>query len=71
MPVRKALLYDERPDRLGGNMERAKGIEPSYEHWQCPALPLSYARIMTLFSTVAEQSQDFLVTYFTVSELCV
>ena len=25
--------------------ERMKGIEPSYQHWQCRALPLSYTRI--------------------------
>lgn len=26
-------------------MERVKGIEPSSEAWEAPALPLSYTRI--------------------------
>jgi hypothetical protein len=27
------------------NMERVKGIEPSYDAWEAPALPLSYTRV--------------------------
>ena len=26
-------------------MERVKGIEPSYDAWEAPALPLSYTRV--------------------------
>ena len=28
-----------------GGLERAKGIEPSYEAWEASVLPLNYARI--------------------------
>jgi hypothetical protein len=28
-----------------GNLERAKGIEPSYEAWEASVLPLNYARM--------------------------
>ena len=27
-------------------MERAKGIEPSYEAWEASVLPLNYARVI-------------------------
>ena len=29
---------------LSGNLERAKGIEPSYAAWEAAVLPLNYAR---------------------------
>ena len=29
----------------GRRMERAKGIEPSYEAWEASVLPLNYARV--------------------------
>jgi hypothetical protein len=29
-------------------LERAKGIEPSYEAWEASVLPLNYARIIAL-----------------------
>ena len=28
-----------------GNLERAKGIEPSYRAWEALVLPLNYARL--------------------------
>ena len=31
------------------NLERAKGIEPSYEAWEAAVLPLNYARVWILF----------------------
>ena len=30
---------------LSENLERAKGIEPSYAAWEAAVLPLNYARI--------------------------
>ena len=30
-------------------VERAKGIEPSYEAWEAAVLPLNYARVWMLF----------------------
>jgi hypothetical protein len=30
--------------KLPGNLERAKGIEPSYAAWEAAVLPLNYAR---------------------------
>ena len=30
--------------RLSQNLERAKGIEPSYAAWEAAVLPLNYAR---------------------------
>ena len=33
-----------RKQRLTANMERAKGIEPSYAAWEAAVLPLNYAR---------------------------
>ena len=30
-----------------GNLERVKGIEPSYSAWKAAALPLSYTRVQT------------------------
>ena len=35
---------DRRTSVLGIMMERAKGIEPSYEAWEASVLPLNYAR---------------------------
>ncbi len=32
-----------------GDLERAKGIEPSYEAWEAAVLPLNYARVWMLF----------------------
>jgi hypothetical protein len=29
-------------------VERVKGIEPSYDAWEAPALPLSYTRVSCL-----------------------
>lgn len=31
---------------IKGNLERAKGIEPSYAAWEAAVLPLNYAREM-------------------------
>ena len=31
-------------DKAGNEMERVKGIEPSYSAWKAAALPLSYTR---------------------------
>ncbi len=31
-------------------MERAKGIEPSYEAWEASVLPLNYARVPEKFA---------------------
>ena len=28
-----------------GNLERVKGIEPSYEAWEAAVLPLNYTRV--------------------------
>jgi hypothetical protein len=30
---------------VGQKLERAKGIEPSYEAWEASVLPLNYARV--------------------------
>jgi hypothetical protein len=30
--------------RFAGNLERVKGIEPSYEAWEAAVLPLNYTR---------------------------
>ena len=30
--------------RLGGELERVKGIEPSYAAWEAAVLPLNYTR---------------------------
>ena len=35
--------------RCVGDLERAKGIEPSYEAWEAAVLPLNYARVWMLF----------------------
>ena len=35
------------PTKFEGNLERAKGIEPSYAAWEAAVLPLNYARIAT------------------------
>ena len=35
--------------RCVGDLERAKGIEPSYEAWEAAVLPLNYARVCMLF----------------------
>ena len=32
-----------------GDLERAKGIEPSYEAWEAAVLPLNYARVWIPF----------------------
>jgi hypothetical protein len=32
------------------NMERVKGIEPSYSAWKAAALPLSYTRVGVLIA---------------------
>jgi hypothetical protein len=37
----------ERP--LSKNLERAKGIEPSYAAWEAAVLPLNYARVIIFF----------------------
>jgi hypothetical protein len=34
-------------DILFLNLERVKGIEPSYSAWKAAALPLSYTRLIT------------------------
>ena len=31
-------------------LERVKGIEPSYSAWEAAALPLSYTRIVVVFT---------------------
>src|ERR1700749_3422996 len=36
----------------GLSMERAKGIEPSYEAWEASVLPLNYARVAPPYSGV-------------------
>ena len=33
---------------LLANLERAKGIEPSYAAWEAAVLPLNYARLVIL-----------------------
>ncbi len=33
------------------NLERAKGIEPSYAAWEAAVLPLNYARTIFFLST--------------------
>ena len=56
LPLGTSITFDENPAGdcpagesapraiSGFSMERAKGIEPSYEAWEASALPLSYAR---------------------------
>jgi hypothetical protein len=39
------------------NMERVKGIEPSYSAWKAAALPLSYTRAAELGNCAAPQWQ--------------
>ena len=39
------LTVSNRRPRRRGEMERVKGIEPSYSAWKAAALPLSYTRI--------------------------
>jgi hypothetical protein len=46
MPTKKPR---KRPERL----ERAKGIEPSYEAWEAAVLPLNYARALSQFTRFA------------------
>jgi hypothetical protein len=45
------MVKDTQPPLSGcseklefGKLERAKGIEPSYEAWEASVLPLNYAR---------------------------
>ncbi len=38
-------VKNQRPAGLYSIMERAKGIEPSYEAWEASILPLNYARV--------------------------
>jgi hypothetical protein len=41
-------MRSRNPDEISGllkKMERAKGIEPSYEAWEASVLPLNYARV--------------------------
>ena len=33
-------------NRLCGRMERVMGIEPTFEAWEAPVLPLNYTRIV-------------------------
>ena len=43
-----------------GDLERAKGIEPSYEAWEAAVLPLNYARVWMLFIFLCvKQTQKF------------
>ena len=42
-------LVDAWRKALYGDLERAKGIEPSYEAWEAAVLPLNYARVCMLF----------------------
>ena len=37
-------------------MERAKGIEPSYEAWEASVLPLNYARELVIKDGVGRMS---------------
>ncbi len=41
MQPQKKAVDNQRPRR---KLERAKGIEPSYEAWEAAVLPLNYAR---------------------------
>ncbi len=43
-------------------MERVKGIEPSSEAWEAPALPLSYTRISVGYTEFFLNSQEILGT---------
>ena len=47
--------------RMGhGNLERVKGIEPSYEAWEAAVLPLNYTRICNpLIQRVVDPSARF------------
>jgi hypothetical protein len=38
----------------GRELERVKGIEPSYSAWKAAALPLSYTRVSTIGLVVGE-----------------
>jgi hypothetical protein len=38
------LSRSQQNQPFGANLERAKGIEPSYEAWEASVLPLNYAR---------------------------
>ena len=44
-------IYKKTAELVSGlRLERVKGIEPSYEVWKTPALPLSYTRVMSIHS---------------------
>ena len=40
------------------NMERAKGIEPSYSAWEADVLPLNYARINLECSNIIPPEEE-------------
>ena len=42
---------------LQKNLERAKGIEPSYEAWEASVLPLNYARFDATLNTARDEIQ--------------
>ena len=43
MPSKRCAMLRRSPYK---NLERAKGIEPSYAAWEAAVLPLNYARMV-------------------------
>ena len=55
-----AAPYPKRPLEQREALERAKGIEPSYEAWEASVLPLNYAR--SIASAMAGEARLELAT---------
>ena len=49
--LRHSLAFGGSPWKV--EVERAKGIEPSYEAWEAAVLPLNYTREIYLFDFIA------------------
>jgi hypothetical protein len=52
--MRMAFFWGFLAKNRGKELERVKGIEPSYSAWKAAALPLSYTRVSTIGLVVGE-----------------
>ncbi len=58
LSIARRIRFGNRSHRAGSNrqLERVKGIEPSYSAWKAAALPLSYTRAGLTLSTLSRGS---------------
>ena len=47
-------IFEAVPEQKRKDLERVKGIEPSYEAWEAAVLPLNYTRVGAYFNLQAE-----------------